>query len=166
MALDVEGVVGRCMKREKSLRGSDALEPLHLPLPSSGRLMRIRDEDDDPGSPADVVSRPGYSTSRARAYPAPRHLSAEAQRPQRSNPSRQPAKILHPRPLARRRRRPGASTSDRNQMKSRERDVLRAAPVRALHNAGFRNGPVGVKSLVPASSIFGRPRERASQIAL
>src|ERR1700730_1351586 len=41
MALDVEGVVGCGMHREKSLRGSHALEPLHLPLPSSGRLMRI-----------------------------------------------------------------------------------------------------------------------------
>ena len=41
MTLDVESVVGCGMKREKSLRGSDALEPLHLPLPSSGRLMRI-----------------------------------------------------------------------------------------------------------------------------
>src|ERR1700682_2746087 len=37
MALDVEGVIGGC----KSLRGSHALEPLHLPLPSSGWLMRI-----------------------------------------------------------------------------------------------------------------------------
>jgi hypothetical protein len=41
MALDVEGVVGCGMHREKSLRGSHALEPLHLPFPSSGRLMRI-----------------------------------------------------------------------------------------------------------------------------
>jgi hypothetical protein len=41
MALDVEGVVGCGMKREKSLRGSYALEPLHLPLSSSGRLMGI-----------------------------------------------------------------------------------------------------------------------------
>src|SRR5580704_1713044 len=42
MALDVKGVIGGCVGREKSLRGSHALEPLHLPLPSSGRLMRIR----------------------------------------------------------------------------------------------------------------------------
>ena len=41
MTLDVESVVRCGMKREKSLRGCDALEPLHLPLPSSGRLMRI-----------------------------------------------------------------------------------------------------------------------------
>src|SRR3984893_4991025 len=41
MALDVEGVVGCRMHGKKSLRRSDALEPLHLPLPSSGRLMRI-----------------------------------------------------------------------------------------------------------------------------
>ena len=41
MTLDVESVVGCGMKREKSLRGCDALEPLHLPLPSSGWLMRI-----------------------------------------------------------------------------------------------------------------------------
>src|ERR1700730_16000944 len=41
MALDVEGVIGGCVGGEKSLRGSHALEPLHLPLPSSGWLMRI-----------------------------------------------------------------------------------------------------------------------------
>ena len=41
MTLDVKSVVGCGMKREKSLRRSDALEPLHLPLPSSGRLMGI-----------------------------------------------------------------------------------------------------------------------------
>src|SRR5580693_3263112 len=41
MALDVEGVIGGCVGREKSLRGSHALEPLHLLLPSSGWLMRI-----------------------------------------------------------------------------------------------------------------------------
>ena len=41
MALDVESVVGCGMKREKSLRGSHALEPLHLAFSSSGRLMRI-----------------------------------------------------------------------------------------------------------------------------
>jgi hypothetical protein len=32
MALDVEGVVGCCMYKEKSWRGSDALETLHLSL--------------------------------------------------------------------------------------------------------------------------------------
>src|SRR5450631_72180 len=41
MTLDVESVVGCCMHREKSLRGSHALEPLHLAFSSSGRLMRI-----------------------------------------------------------------------------------------------------------------------------
>ena len=41
MTLDVESVVGCGMKREKSLRGSHALEPLHLPLPSSGRFKGI-----------------------------------------------------------------------------------------------------------------------------
>src|SRR3984893_1425267 len=41
MALDVEGVIGGCVGGEKSLRGSHALEPLHLPLPSSSWLMRI-----------------------------------------------------------------------------------------------------------------------------
>jgi hypothetical protein len=41
MALDVESVVGCCMHKEKSLRGSHALEPLHLAFSSSGRLMRI-----------------------------------------------------------------------------------------------------------------------------
>src|SRR5271155_2874198 len=41
MALDVERILCCCMYREKSLRRSDALEPLHLPLPPSGWLMRI-----------------------------------------------------------------------------------------------------------------------------
>src|SRR5208337_5687527 len=41
MALDVVGILCCCLHREKSLRGSHTLEPLHLPLPSSGRLMRI-----------------------------------------------------------------------------------------------------------------------------
>src|ERR1700731_1879447 len=40
MALDVGGVIGGCGGLEKSLRGSPSLEPLHLPLPSSGWLMR------------------------------------------------------------------------------------------------------------------------------
>jgi len=46
------------------------------------RCSRRRDEDDDQDSPADVVPRPGYFASRARAYPAPRHLSDGAQRPE------------------------------------------------------------------------------------
>ena len=37
MALDVESIVGLA----ESLRGSHALEPLHLAFSSSGRLMRI-----------------------------------------------------------------------------------------------------------------------------
>ena len=41
MTLNVEGVVGCCMHCEKSLRGSHALETLHLALPSSSWLMRI-----------------------------------------------------------------------------------------------------------------------------
>ena len=41
MTLDVESVVGCGMKREKSLRGSHALEPFHLAFSSSGRLMGI-----------------------------------------------------------------------------------------------------------------------------
>src|SRR5450759_148584 len=41
MTLDVEGILCCCLHREKSLRVSHALEPLHLPLPSSGWLMRI-----------------------------------------------------------------------------------------------------------------------------
>ena len=41
MTLDVESILCCCMHREKSLRGSYALEPLHLPLPSSCWLMRI-----------------------------------------------------------------------------------------------------------------------------
>ena len=44
------------------------------PAARQTRRPRRRDEDDDPSSPADVVPRPGYSASRARAYPAPRHL--------------------------------------------------------------------------------------------
>ena len=45
------------------------------PAAHQSRCSRHRDEDDNQGSPADVVPRPGYFTSRARAYPAPRHLS-------------------------------------------------------------------------------------------
>ncbi len=41
MALDVERVVDRSVAREESLRGADALEPLHLALPPPRRLMRI-----------------------------------------------------------------------------------------------------------------------------
>jgi hypothetical protein len=52
------------------------------PTAHQSRRPRRRDEDDDPGSAADVVPRPGYSTSRARAYPPPRHLSDGAQRPE------------------------------------------------------------------------------------
>jgi hypothetical protein len=40
-ALDVESVVGCGMHREESLRGSRALEALHLALPSLSWLMRI-----------------------------------------------------------------------------------------------------------------------------
>jgi hypothetical protein len=39
MALDIEDVVGCCMYGKKSLGGSNALEPLHVPLPSSGWLV-------------------------------------------------------------------------------------------------------------------------------
>jgi hypothetical protein len=41
MALDIESVVHGGVGREKLLRGACALEPLHLALPPSGRLMRI-----------------------------------------------------------------------------------------------------------------------------
>ena len=42
------------------------------------RRPHCRDEDDDPGSLAGVVPRPGYSASRAWAHTAPRHLSTGA----------------------------------------------------------------------------------------
>src|SRR5450759_5109222 len=45
------------------------------PATHQGRRPRCRDEDDDQDSPTDVVPRSGYFASRARAYPAPRHLS-------------------------------------------------------------------------------------------
>src|SRR5271170_7969805 len=45
------------------------------PAAHQSRCSRHRDEDDNQDSPADVVPRRGYFTSRARAYPAPRHLS-------------------------------------------------------------------------------------------
>ena len=51
------------------------------PAAHQNRRPRRRDEDDDPGSLADVVSRPGYFAARTRAYPAPRHLKNGAQRP-------------------------------------------------------------------------------------
>jgi hypothetical protein len=41
MALDVESILCCCMHQKKSLRRFHALETLHLPLPSSGWLMRI-----------------------------------------------------------------------------------------------------------------------------
>ena len=51
------------------------------PAAHQNRRPRRRDEDDDPGSLADVVSRPGYFAARTRAYPALRHLKNGAQRP-------------------------------------------------------------------------------------
>ena len=86
------------------------------PAAHQGRRPRRRNEDDDPGSPADVVSRPGYSTSRARAHTAPRHLSAGAQRPERRAHPVNP-QTFSSRPLARRRRRCGASANTRKQKK-------------------------------------------------
>ena len=47
MALDVENVVDCRMRREKSLRGSDAFEPLHLPLPSFFCFYSAVDKLDD-----------------------------------------------------------------------------------------------------------------------
>jgi hypothetical protein len=41
MALKVEGVVDGGMHAEKALGGSSRFEPLHLPLSSPHRLMRI-----------------------------------------------------------------------------------------------------------------------------
>src|SRR5271156_3114736 len=41
MALDVKGVVDGGVRGEKFLRRTRALEPLHLALPPSRRLMRI-----------------------------------------------------------------------------------------------------------------------------
>src|SRR5208282_1233148 len=41
MALDVKGIVDRGVRREKFLRRTRTLEPLHLALPPSRRLMRI-----------------------------------------------------------------------------------------------------------------------------
>ena len=45
------------------------------PAAHQNRRPRRRDEDDDQGSLADVVSRPGYIAARARAYPALGHLN-------------------------------------------------------------------------------------------
>jgi hypothetical protein len=66
------------------------------PAAHQGRCSRRRDEDDDQDSPADVVPRPAYFASRARAYPAPRHLSDGAQRPECRARSVNPQNILHP----------------------------------------------------------------------
>ena len=52
------------------------------PAAHQDRDAHSRDEDDDPSSPADVVPRRGYSTSRTGAYPPPRHLSDGAWRPE------------------------------------------------------------------------------------
>jgi len=86
------------------------------PAAHQGRRPRRRDEDDDQGSPADVVPRPGYSASCARAHTAPRHLSDGAQRPERRAHPVNP-QTFSSRPLARRRRRCGASANTRKQKK-------------------------------------------------
>src|SRR5215207_3371097 len=41
MTLDVEGIVDGGVRGEKSLSGAGGLEPLHLALPSSHRLVRV-----------------------------------------------------------------------------------------------------------------------------
>jgi hypothetical protein len=41
MALTVEGIVDRGMHAQEALGGSSRLEPLHLALASSHRLMRV-----------------------------------------------------------------------------------------------------------------------------
>ena len=41
MALDVEGVVDGAVRGEEALSGAGGLEPLHLALPSSHRLVRV-----------------------------------------------------------------------------------------------------------------------------
>jgi len=66
------------------------------------------------------------------AYTAPRHLTDGAA-PLTLEPVPSTANIRHP-PSGRRRKRRGAPATERNQIRSRERDVLRAVPVRALHN--------------------------------
>jgi hypothetical protein len=138
----------------------------HLaPAADQSRRTHRRDEDHDTGSSANIVPRPGYSAPCTRAHPSPRHISDRAQRLADRTLPINPQTFSTP-PPARSRRRRGASTRRRNREKSPGRGVFSAIQARALHNAGFRNGPVGVKSLVPTSSIFGRPRERASQIAL
>ena len=43
MALDVEGVVNRCVRGEESLGGGLGFEPLLLPLSSSGWQVRVLD---------------------------------------------------------------------------------------------------------------------------
>ena len=48
------------------------------PAPDQDRRARRRDEDDDQGSLADIVSRTGHPALRARTYPASRHLSGGA----------------------------------------------------------------------------------------
>ena len=68
MALDVEGVVGCGMHREKSLRGSHALEPL------ARFVARLTDAETTPG-----VARIAFSTrstQESQAMPSTRMLNA------------------------------------------------------------------------------------------
>ena len=44
------------------------------PAADQNRRPRGRNENDDPGSSADLVSRPGHYASRSRAYSKTRHM--------------------------------------------------------------------------------------------
>src|ERR1700674_996859 len=69
----------------------------HLALAAhQDRRPRRRDEDDDPGSLADIVPRPGYFASRARAYPAPPPLTNGPWPPERRTPPVNPHTITTP----------------------------------------------------------------------
>src|SRR5450432_4548401 len=51
------------------------------PAPHQNCRAHRRNEDDDPRSLADIVSRARYFALRPRAHPAPRHVTDGAQRP-------------------------------------------------------------------------------------
>jgi hypothetical protein len=104
--------------RSGALRSSTRCAPT-----AESRRPRRRDEDDHPGSAADVVPRPRYA-SRALAYSPPRHLSVRAQRPERRAHPVNPRtfSIPHSGPTS---ENSGASASKRNKKTSRPRRFAR-----------------------------------------
>ena len=105
------------------------------PAADQDRRARCRDENDDPDSFADIMSRPGNLALRTRTDTAPRHLSDGARGPENQTRPVNP-KTLPLRTLARRRSRTGASASQEIVIESSKNRAARDKKVKALHNAG------------------------------